>query len=297
MRKRILSIVLCLSMALTLLPMAAFATETGVPAEPVVQAETMQTRPPLVASANTVELDIKDGAIRISPTGYRRGNVATETAYTGSYVITGTSALDGSVHTAITVISLAENATLTLKDLTIGSTTCATALSLAGEPSVPEVCIEGAVSLGGLTEAIKANGALNLTGSGSLALDVVSSAPSSSPAVAVVSAASVAANLTGDITVSATATNTQKPATTHAIKTDGAVSLISQNGAVSLISSGTTAPLISAAGAVTISGYGDVTVRNNAGGMAISTGNDVSLTSDIGKVDVCCQGSAPAISS
>ena len=105
MKRRLLASIMTLVMMLSLLPTAVWAAntgdesatqETGDNAEPTPQSGEEETPR---ETATSKELDLADGSIVISATGYTQGDV--ETKYTGDYTIMQTS--EGSTTNNITV--------------------------------------------------------------------------------------------------------------------------------------------------------------------------------------------------
>ena len=96
MKRRLLASIMTLVMMLSLLPTAVWAAntgdesatqETGDNAEPTPQSGEEETPR---ETATSKELDLADGSIVITETGYTQGNAESETAYTGEYTISGT---------------------------------------------------------------------------------------------------------------------------------------------------------------------------------------------------------------
>ena len=110
------------------------------------------------AAEETVTLDIEDGAITITATGYTQGTGA-EIPYTGSYILTGTTA-DDQMYNNITINGVADGQTITLKDLDV-ETMGPYPLSISGEISLEAT---GNVSLIGAYPAVYSSGKLTITG-------------------------------------------------------------------------------------------------------------------------------------
>ena len=96
MKRRLLASIMTLVMMLSLLPTAIWAADTGDEsatqktedtAEPAPQSGEEETPR---ETATSKELDLADGSIVITETGYTQGNAERETAYTGEYTISGT---------------------------------------------------------------------------------------------------------------------------------------------------------------------------------------------------------------
>ncbi len=104
MRKKLVSCILVVCMLLTMLPTMAWA-EDEVPSvelteTPVVEQTEQQEQQPAPVAEFDGTLDIADGSIVITATGYTQGDAAEETAYTGDYVITqsATDTLSNYIH-------------------------------------------------------------------------------------------------------------------------------------------------------------------------------------------------------
>ena len=78
MKRRLLASILSLVKMLSLLSTAVWARETGSGGGTPYE------------TATSKELDLADGSIVITETGYTQGNAESETAYTGEYTISGT---------------------------------------------------------------------------------------------------------------------------------------------------------------------------------------------------------------
>ena len=78
MKKRVFASLLALAMLLSLLPAAAFAAAEGEP-DPDTSG----------GPGEAVTLDIADGSITITESGYTQGDAEEETAHTGPYILTG----------------------------------------------------------------------------------------------------------------------------------------------------------------------------------------------------------------
>ena len=96
MKRRLLASLMTLVMMLSLLPTAVLARDTGSgdpqeaedAAGPAPKGGEEETPTPV----NTADgkLDLADGSIVITETGYTQDNAESETAYTGEYTISGT---------------------------------------------------------------------------------------------------------------------------------------------------------------------------------------------------------------
>lgn len=112
MKKKLVSCILVVCMLLTMLPTMAWATE------PVATDSNLTP----VATPSDVTLNIANGSIVITATGYKQGDAADETAYTGDYVISQTDAATATAYT-ITVDGIADGKTITLAGVNIESST------------------------------------------------------------------------------------------------------------------------------------------------------------------------------
>ena len=95
MKRRLLASLLTLVMMLSLLPTAVWAADTGDESDPQETEDTAKPKPQSgegikLFAADDGKLDLKDGPIVITETGYTQGNAESETAYTGEYTISGT---------------------------------------------------------------------------------------------------------------------------------------------------------------------------------------------------------------
>lgn len=96
MKRRLLTSLLTLVMILSLLPTAVWARDTGS-GDPQEAEDTAKLKPQSSGeegtpreTATSKELDLADGSIVITETGYTQGSAESETAYTGEYTISGT---------------------------------------------------------------------------------------------------------------------------------------------------------------------------------------------------------------
>ena len=118
MKRRLLASIMTLVMMLSMLPTAVWAADTGDESDPQETEDAAEPTPqsgegetPTPVNATDGELDLKDGSIVITKTGYTQGNAESETAYTGEYTISGT--------TTENTITVQGDATITLKDANI----------------------------------------------------------------------------------------------------------------------------------------------------------------------------------
>lgn len=93
MKRKLLSMILCVCLALSLLPA------------------------PALAAGEPTSLDISAGSITISATGYTAGGATSETTYTGDYTITGTTTAN-----SVTVTGGTHNITIDGLSITLGTT-------------------------------------------------------------------------------------------------------------------------------------------------------------------------------
>ena len=95
MKRRLLASILTLVMLLILLSTAIWARETGSGGSQETE-DTAKLKPQSGEegtpheTATSKELDLADGSIVITETGYTQDNAESETAYTGEYTISGT---------------------------------------------------------------------------------------------------------------------------------------------------------------------------------------------------------------
>ena len=95
MKRRLLASILSLVKMLSLLSTAVWARETGSGGSQGTE-DTAKLKPQSgeggtpYETATSKELDLADGSIVITETGYTQGNAESETAYTGEYTISGT---------------------------------------------------------------------------------------------------------------------------------------------------------------------------------------------------------------
>ena len=95
MKRRLLASILSLVKMLSLLSTAVWARETGSGGSQETE-DTAKLKPQSgeggtpYETATSKELDLADGSIVITETGYTQGNAESETAYTGEYTISGT---------------------------------------------------------------------------------------------------------------------------------------------------------------------------------------------------------------
>ena len=95
MKRRLLASILSLVKMLSLLSTAVWARETGSGGSQETE-DTAKLKPQSgeggtpYETATSKELDLADGSIVITETGYTQGNAESETAYTGEYTITVT---------------------------------------------------------------------------------------------------------------------------------------------------------------------------------------------------------------
>lgn len=156
MKRRLLASILSLVMMLGLLPTAVWARDTGSGEEGTPH-----------ETATSKELDLADGSIVITETGYTQDNAESETAYTGEYTISGTTTentitvtggdhtiklngvnIDGRVSLAGSTVSFikatAEGETGTVKLVYDGQTFFTTEITVAQKPlSKDDVTITG----------------------------------------------------------------------------------------------------------------------------------------------------------
>ena len=111
MKRKILSCVLSICLILTMMPSMAFATGEVPVTEPEL---TPETEP---ATAQT--LDIADGSITITATGYKQGDANVETPYMGVYTITQSG--EGSTTNTISVLGGTHHITLDNVNVTMTS--------------------------------------------------------------------------------------------------------------------------------------------------------------------------------
>ena len=107
MKRRLLASIMTLVMMLSLLPTAVLARDTGS-GDPQEAEDTAEPAPkngeeetPTPVNTADGKLDLADGSIVISATGYTQGDEKTEIQYTGAYIISQTS--KGSTTNTITV--------------------------------------------------------------------------------------------------------------------------------------------------------------------------------------------------
>lgn len=226
-RARFLSVLLTLCMLLTLLPTVALA-------------------------ADSVTLNLANGFIAISATGYKQGNGITtqtaETAHTGDYVITGayTDAglvYNGGASAVVRIDGLAEGKTITLDGATITPSGASDhALNINSEVNM---IITNSVTLG----SIITNAPISMTGTGSLTLndDITSNA----------TAATFSAILSGNISWNTNGTSRAK--INHLESTSGSVTV---SNAQNLYFAGTNP---------TVTATGDVSVTNTFSNLLVNT--------------------------
>lgn len=136
MGKKLFSWMLTICMLLTMMPTMAWAegevppvepTETPVVEQPEQQPAPADEEPVLMMSPAPVAefdgtLDIANGSIVITASGYTQGDAAEETAYEGDYVIMQTDVATATANT-ITVNGIADGKTITLNGINIESST------------------------------------------------------------------------------------------------------------------------------------------------------------------------------
>lgn len=116
------------------------------------------------AAEEPVTLDIEDGAIVITATGYTQGG-GEETPYTGSYILTGDTA-DDQMYNNIVIDGVADGQTITLKDLDI-TTQGPNAMTINGNV---ELIATGNISLTNSSPARGFSGNPTITGDADIIL-------------------------------------------------------------------------------------------------------------------------------
>ena len=285
------------------------------------------------AADEPLTLDIEDGAITITETGYIQDGI-TEIPYTGSYIITGTTA-EGQDYNSITINGIADGQTITLKDLEI-TTSGPYPLSINGDI---EVEATGTISLSGISIALSVDGNLTVIGDADIALtgnyaygingngDInitcnsleVKNASMSSPAVY----GNLIANVTNDIVMAGglgiagnaditsggdvTITCANSNAVTGALiaDVDGDLTITGNSSTSSLISNGAEltvggdVELINEVGQVINNGLeanigGSFRVVGTCGGPTIGSNYDVNITA--GSIEIENEGTGQVIS-
>lgn len=277
--KRYIAIFALLALCLSLLPVTALA-------------------------ADTVTLNIADGAIIITATGYSV-NGAAETPYTGSYIITGSANTTGPYQT-LTVNGVADGSTVTLQNLSI-STNGASAVTLHAP-----VKATGKLTLASSASAISGS---NIEITGDAAITATSSAPAisgSSASIACasldldgslgISAGTVAVNTTGNVRIKSVNPGISGSTTIKAggnlvvessnVCLSGSVHSVEVGGSIQLTAS-VAAPAITGNSASLKAG-GDITLKSSSLCLSVSSstvesGGSILLTTD--GASPACNGS------